>query len=112
LRISIYQLDIPKTEGSSGTGRARDGAAQSTIVSKLCLPGLPAHYLSSFRQPLTFAAFAKDDPLPGLVELPLVAARTLSRSMALPRRAAQKAPTGATPADRMIQVRRGEAVGQ
>jgi len=40
----------------------------------------PARHLSSLRRPLTFAAFAKDDPLPGLIELPLVAARALTRS--------------------------------
>jgi len=52
----------------------------------------PARYLSLWRQPLAFAAFAKDDPLPGLVELPLVAARTLARWMALPRRDSGQAP--------------------
>ena len=53
----------------------------------------PARYLSLLRQPLTFAAFAKDDPLPGLVELPLVAARMLARSVPLPRRGSGQAPT-------------------
>ena len=37
-----------------------------------------ASYLRSLRQPIAFAAFAKDDPLPGLVELPLVASRVLT----------------------------------
>lgn len=54
--------------------------------------GSLARYRNSFRQPLAFAAFAKDDPLPGLIELPLVAARALSRAMALPQRSSQKAP--------------------
>jgi predicted ATP-grasp superfamily ATP-dependent carboligase len=56
----------------------------------------PARYLRSFRRPLTFAAFAKDDPLPGLVELPLVAARMLTRSSRLPSRSAEKAPVAQT----------------
>jgi len=42
----------------------------------------PARYISAFRQPLAFAAFAKDDPLPGLIELPLAVGRSLMRSMA------------------------------
>lgn len=50
----------------------------------------PGRYLRSLRRPRTFAAFAKDDPLPGLVELPLVVARAVSRLIAAPRRAGQK----------------------
>jgi predicted ATP-grasp superfamily ATP-dependent carboligase len=55
----------------------------------------PRQYLRSFRQPLTFAAFAADDPLPGLVELPLVAARMLTRSPAWRRRGAQRSAAAA-----------------
>jgi predicted ATP-grasp superfamily ATP-dependent carboligase len=51
----------------------------------------PARYLGSLRPPMAFAAFAADDPLPGLIELPLVAVRTLVRSMPWPLRAAHKA---------------------
>jgi predicted ATP-grasp superfamily ATP-dependent carboligase len=36
-------------------------------------------YLRSLRTPLEFAAFAKDDPLPGIVDLPLMAKRLLQR---------------------------------
>jgi predicted ATP-grasp superfamily ATP-dependent carboligase len=43
-------------------------------------------YLRGWRRPLVFAAFAKDDPLPGLLDLPL----TLYRM--LPRRRASLAP--------------------
>jgi D-aspartate ligase len=39
----------------------------------------PADYLRSWRKPLVFAAFAKDDLMPGLVDLPLAAARVLGR---------------------------------
>jgi D-aspartate ligase len=39
----------------------------------------PAEYLRSWRMPLVFAAFAKDDLRPGLVDLPLGAARVLGR---------------------------------
>ena len=44
----------------------------------------PAQYLASWRKPLVLAAIAKDDLLPGTVELPLAAARVVAR--ALPRR--------------------------
>jgi predicted ATP-grasp superfamily ATP-dependent carboligase len=39
----------------------------------------PSAYLKGWRKPLVFAAFAKDDPLPGIVDLPIVAWRLLSR---------------------------------
>jgi D-aspartate ligase len=38
-------------------------------------------YLKSLRQKLTFAAFAWDDPLPGILELPLIGYRVLSRAL-------------------------------
>lgn len=43
----------------------------------------PFAYLRSFGRRLTFAAFAADDPLPGILELPLVAWRVLSRRVPL-----------------------------
>jgi D-aspartate ligase len=47
----------------------------------------PADYLRSWHKPLVFAAFAKDDLMPGLVDLPLAAARVLGRFLPeLPRR--------------------------
>lgn len=39
-------------------------------------------YLRSWRMPLVFAAFAADDPLPGVIDLPLGAARVLGRQVA------------------------------
>ena len=39
----------------------------------------PAAYLRSWRKPVVFAAFAKDDLVPGLVDLPLAAVRVLGR---------------------------------
>jgi predicted ATP-grasp superfamily ATP-dependent carboligase len=54
-----------------------------------------ADYVRSLRQRLTFAAFAWDDPLPGIIELPLTAYRVAARSIgALWRRGeAAKAPS-------------------
>jgi predicted ATP-grasp superfamily ATP-dependent carboligase len=40
-----------------------------------------ADYLKSFGRRLVFAAFAKDDPLPAFLELPLVVARVLTRRL-------------------------------
>lgn len=45
----------------------------------------PAGYLRSLGQRLTFAAFAWDDPLPGLLELPLTAARVVTRKLSASR---------------------------
>jgi D-aspartate ligase len=41
----------------------------------------PAAWLRSLRRPLTFAAFARDDPLPGLVELPLALWRAVTHRL-------------------------------
>lgn len=52
-------------------------------------------YVRSLRRRLTFAAFAWDDPLPGLIELPLTAWRVIKRSIASLWRRSElaKAPT-------------------
>lgn len=42
-------------------------------------------YLRSLGQRLTFAAFAWDDPLPGLLELPLTGTRVMARKLSAPR---------------------------
>jgi D-aspartate ligase len=46
----------------------------------------PADYLRSWRKPMVFAAFAKDDLVPGLVDLPLGVARVLRRYLPHPAR--------------------------
>lgn len=51
----------------------------SACQSMLRGTGSLTAYLSSFRRALVFAAFAADDPRPGLFELPLVVARVLRR---------------------------------
>jgi predicted ATP-grasp superfamily ATP-dependent carboligase len=43
-----------------------------------------ANYLRSWRKPLVFAAFAKDDLIPGLVDVPLALARVLARYLPRP----------------------------
>ncbi len=55
-----------------------------------------ADYLRSLRQTLVFATFAWDDPLPGIIELPLTAWRVVTRSVASLWRRGEpaKAPTG------------------
>jgi D-aspartate ligase len=55
-------------------------AALEMIAGKLS----PADYLRSWRKPLVFAAFAKDDLIPGLVDLPLAVARLLERYLPNP----------------------------
>jgi D-aspartate ligase len=59
-------------------------AALEMLAGKLS----PADYLRSWRKPMVFAAFAKDDLVPGLVDLPLAAARVLRRYLPAPARPA------------------------
>jgi D-aspartate ligase len=46
----------------------------------------PAAYARALRRPLVFAAFAADDPVPGLVELPLALWRALTHRLPIIRR--------------------------
>jgi predicted ATP-grasp superfamily ATP-dependent carboligase len=55
-------------------------AALEMIAGKLS----PAVYLRSWRKPLVFAAFAKDDLVPGLIDVPLAVARVLRRYLPTP----------------------------
>jgi D-aspartate ligase len=55
-------------------------AALEMIAGKLS----PAAYLRSWRKPLVFAAFAKDDLVPGLIDVPLAVARVLRRYLPTP----------------------------
>jgi D-aspartate ligase len=57
-------------------------AALEMIAGQLSL----ADYLRSWRKPLVFAAFAKDDLMPGLIDLPLAVARVVGRYLPAPAR--------------------------
>lgn len=59
---------------------ARDLVAAAHLMARGHI-GL-VDYLQSLRQKLTFASFAWDDPIPGLIELPLTAWRVISRAAA------------------------------
>lgn len=64
---------------------SRDVVAAAQLIQRGDL-SLTA-YLRSFSQRLTFGAFAWDDPLPGLLELPLTAWRVAERKLASGRKA-------------------------
>jgi predicted ATP-grasp superfamily ATP-dependent carboligase len=64
-------------------------AIQNIVRGRLTLWG----YMSSFHLPMALAAFTLDDPIPGLVDLPLTFARTLIRRLPLK----AKAPPQAAP---------------
>jgi predicted ATP-grasp superfamily ATP-dependent carboligase len=69
--------------GRSGvvwTHASRDAAAALRYIATGALS--LATYRRSFRRPATFAAFAWDDIVPGIVDLPLVTARVLARRLA------------------------------
>lgn len=57
---------------------ARDLVAAVHLIAREDIR--PSDYIASLRQKLVFASFAWDDPLPGLVELPLTVWRVLTRS--------------------------------
>jgi D-aspartate ligase len=76
------EQDVEPVSGRPGavwmhTPRDLVAAAHEILAKRLS----PLSYMRSFRWPVTFAAFATDDPLPACVEIPLVAWRVLSRRM-------------------------------
>ncbi|HET7850877.1 MAG TPA: ATP-grasp domain-containing protein [Pseudolabrys sp.] len=80
-QVAMGQPVVPARGRSGATWMhvSRDlvAACQETAVGRIT----PAGYLASFRRPLTFAAFAADDPLPGIMDLPLLASRLLTRRL-------------------------------
>lgn len=48
----------------------------------------PASYLKSLRGPMEFAAFAPDDLMPGVIDLPLVASHLVTRRLPVMARSA------------------------
>ena len=73
---------LPSTRGTSGvawTHASRDivAACQEMAAGHL----KPRDYLASLRRPLQLAAFAADDPLPGVLDVPLSLARFFTRRL-------------------------------
>jgi D-aspartate ligase len=73
---------LPSTRGTSGvawTHASRDivAACQEMAAGHL----KPRAYLASLRGPLQLAAFAADDPLPGVLDVPLSLARFFTRRL-------------------------------
>jgi predicted ATP-grasp superfamily ATP-dependent carboligase len=56
-------------------------AGQEMLAGRLS----PLSYMRGWHQPLVFAAFAKDDPLPGIVDLPILLWRLLAREAEIAR---------------------------
>ncbi|MBI3434122.1 MAG: ATP-grasp domain-containing protein [Proteobacteria bacterium] len=80
-RLAIGE-DVAPARGATGVAWmhvARDLVASTQEMARGTLA--PAAYAASLRRPLVFAAFAADDPLPGLVEMPLVIARLIGRRL-------------------------------
>jgi D-aspartate ligase len=73
---------LPSARGAPGVGwmhASRDivAACQEMAAGYLA----PRDYLASLRGPLQFAAFATDDPLPGVLDVPLSLARFFTRRL-------------------------------
>ncbi len=80
-RIAMGETVAP-VRGRAGTTWvhfARDlvAACQEMAAGRIS----PSQYVGSLHRPLVFAAFAADDPLPGLIDLPLLVWRLLSRRL-------------------------------
>ena len=73
---------LPHMRGAPGVGwmhASRDivAACQEMAAGDLA----PRDYLASLRRPLQFAAFAADDPLPGMLDVPLSLARFVTHRL-------------------------------
>jgi predicted ATP-grasp superfamily ATP-dependent carboligase len=78
-RLAIGEA-LPIARGASGVGwmhASRDIVAACQEITAGYLA--PRDYLSSLRGPLQFAAFAADDPLPGVLDVPLSLARVFTK---------------------------------
>lgn len=74
--------DIEPVRGRTGAAwmhLSRDvvAALQEMLAGTLS----PVRYLKSFGKPLQFAAYAGDDPVPGIVDLPLALARVVTKRL-------------------------------
>lgn len=86
-----YALWRVARDEAADTTTARTEAAwmhasrDAVAATQLMLAGRlsPGAYLRSITTPLAFAAFATDDPIPGIAELPLALARTVTRRLPL-----------------------------
>ena len=73
---------LPSARGTPGVGWmhvSRDivAACQEMTARHLA----PRDYLASWRGPLQFAAFAADDPLPGVFDVPLAVSRLFTKRL-------------------------------
>lgn len=73
---------LPSARGAAGIGwmhSSRDVAAACQEMAAGHLT--PRDYVASLRRPLQFAAFAADDPLPGVLDLPLALSRLFTKRL-------------------------------
>jgi D-aspartate ligase len=82
---------VPRLRGRPGASwmhSLRDFVAACQEMKAMSLS--PAGYLKSLHRPIEFAAFASDDPMPGVVDLPLVASHLVTRRLPVLARGALK----------------------
>ena len=73
---------LPRMRGRAGVAWMHASRDAVAAVEEMALGILsPVSYVKSLRRPLRFAAFAADDPLPGIVDLPLALSRVLARRL-------------------------------
>jgi D-aspartate ligase len=80
-RLAMGEAVMPR-RGRAGVAWINWSRDMAAAVQEMLAGTLsPADYFRSLRQPLTFAAIAADDVLPGVVDLPLIAWRMLTRRL-------------------------------
>jgi predicted ATP-grasp superfamily ATP-dependent carboligase len=70
----VHRRHVPELQGRPGVRWVRMSTDVPTAIREIAAGRLsPVRYLQSLTGPIEAAIFAKDDPLPGLFELPLMA---------------------------------------
>jgi D-aspartate ligase len=73
---------VPAARGAPGVGWTHASRDIVAACQEMALGYLAPHdYLASRRQPLQYAAFAADDPLPGVLDVPLSLGRFLTHRL-------------------------------
>jgi D-aspartate ligase len=80
-RLAMGETVAPR-RGRAGVAWINSSRDLVAAIQEIAVGALsPADYVRSLRQPVTFAAFAADDIVPGIVDLPLIGWRMMTRRL-------------------------------
>jgi predicted ATP-grasp superfamily ATP-dependent carboligase/glycosyltransferase involved in cell wall biosynthesis len=90
--------DVPRTHGRPGARWVRMATDIPAAVSQHRHDGLSTgEYLRSLQPPIACSIFARDDPVPALIDAPMLAAIGVSRRIKCARRKVSAVPSAAVP---------------